>query len=167
MHTLNPTAASVWMQCDGQTTLDGIAARLSPDVPGAARDALVRLTLRELDEARLLVPMPSADPQLSRRELIRRAGVAAILLPVVSSIVAPTPLDAQSANSRTFDFTGAAQSFTVPAGVTRITVAAYGASGGTSLSLGGKGGLVTATLPVTAGETLSVFVGGAAEAGPR
>jgi hypothetical protein len=66
--------------------------------------------------------------------------------------------------SATFAFSGAAQPFTVPAGVTQVTIAAYGAAGGGSTcrgsSAGGNGGLTLATVPVTPGETLTVTVGG-------
>jgi hypothetical protein len=66
---------------------------------------------------------------------------------------------------RTFHYTGKAQSFAVPKGVTQIAVAASGASGqivaGTSCSrFGDRGGLVHATIRVTPGETLAVFVAG-------
>jgi hypothetical protein len=54
---------------------------------------------------------------------------------------------------KAFDYTGAQQNFTVPKGVTQITVTASGAHGG------GGGGLVRATIPVTPGEQLAVFVG--------
>lgn len=63
-------------------------------------------------------------------------------------------------HSRTFNYTGAEQTFKVPRRVKSITVDAYG--GGTSVN--GKqhafGGRTMATLPVTPGETLYVFVGG-------
>lgn len=66
---------------------------------------------------------------------------------------------------RTFHYTGNPQSFAVPKGVSAIAVAVSGASGpivrGTSCSrFGGRGGLVHATIHVTSGETLSVYVGG-------
>ena len=66
-----------------------------------------------------------------------------------------------------FDFTSSVQSFTVPAGVTSISVDAYGASGTTiSSSRGGngpigKGGRVQANLKVTPGQVLKIYVGGA------
>jgi hypothetical protein len=76
--------------------------------------------------------------------------------------VAPAPT-----GSQTFDFTGAAQSFVVPAGVTLVTIDAFGAQGGTgdddgvaNNNVGGNGGQVTATIAVTPGETLTVVVGG-------
>jgi hypothetical protein len=67
--------------------------------------------------------------------------------------------------SKTFNCIGAAQTWTVPNGVTSITVDMYGAEGGRSYSAGsgivaGLGGRVQATLSVTPGETLQLNVGG-------
>jgi hypothetical protein len=72
----------------------------------------------------------------------------------------------------TFVYTGSRQSFTVPAGVTSITVVATG--GGTPTGskgpsgpsyTGANGGLVKATMPVTPGEALGIYVGGAGAVG--
>jgi hypothetical protein len=67
--------------------------------------------------------------------------------------------------SQTFHFTSTYQTFTVPSGVTRITVVARGAGGGLGTrpfagARPGKGARVYAVLPVKPGETLYVFVGG-------
>jgi len=63
--------------------------------------------------------------------------------------------------STSFDYTGAPQAYTVPSGVTWLTVDARGGKGGTAANAGspGFGGRVTSTIPVTAGETLFVFAG--------
>lgn len=65
--------------------------------------------------------------------------------------------------SQTFNYTGSAQSWTVPACVTSIQVDAYGAQGGSGNSggAGGLGGRVQATLTVTPGEVLQINIGGA------
>ena len=68
-----------------------------------------------------------------------------------------------ASGSQTFHYTGAEQTFKVPRRVTRITVVARGAAGAGSLA--GRGGRVYAVLQVRPGETLSVFVGGAASDG--
>ncbi|WP_331731137.1 glycine-rich protein (plasmid) [Kitasatospora sp. NBC_00070] len=64
----------------------------------------------------------------------------------------------------TYDFTGAAQTFTVPSGVTSATVTAYGAAGGLQpwfTGTGGPGGKQSATLSgLTNGQQLQVNVGG-------
>jgi hypothetical protein len=63
--------------------------------------------------------------------------------------------------SQTFSFTGNSQTFTVPSCVSTIQVDAYGAQGGSGNSINQNyGGRVQATLQVTPGETLTIFVGG-------
>lgn len=65
-------------------------------------------------------------------------------------------------HSKTFNYTGKKQSFTVPSGVNLMTVVVRGASASKEprCSHKGRGGLVSAQIPVTPGETLRVFVGG-------
>jgi len=70
------------------------------------------------------------------------------------------------AQTQTFTFTGAVETFTVPACVSEITITAHGASGSngnasTSLAgIGGNGAVVTGTYQVTGGDVLSIYVGG-------
>lgn len=61
----------------------------------------------------------------------------------------------------TFNFTGAAQSWTVPVGVASATFDLYGAAGGAAEASnpGGKGAHVTATLEVTGGSSYDLMVG--------
>jgi len=62
-----------------------------------------------------------------------------------------------------FIYTGAAQSFTVPTGVSQMNVTAAGAQGGTcggTDNTGGSGAWAIASIPTTPGETLSLYVGG-------
>lgn len=66
-------------------------------------------------------------------------------------------------DSETFDYTGAVQHFTVPDGVTELTITAIGAAGGLSTTYAGTragGGSVTAAFAVTPGAVLDVYVGG-------
>ena len=71
-----------------------------------------------------------------------------------------TPSDA-GAETQTFETPGS-YDWIVPAGVTSATFTVVGARGGASASSdGGNGGLVTATLTLTPGETLKITVGGA------
>ena len=90
--------------------------------------------------------------------------VAAVAALVCASVVVPsTPSFATT--QVVFSFTGAAQSWTVPAGVTSITVEMIGAGGGGgragtgSTAFGGGGGLVSGTLTVVPGDTLTLVVG--------
>ena len=63
--------------------------------------------------------------------------------------------------NQTFTYTGAQQTFTVPNGVSSITVVAYGAQSGVGQKgASAKGGQITTTLSVAPGQTLYVNVGG-------
>ncbi len=64
--------------------------------------------------------------------------------------------------SQTFNYTGGSQIFTVPCGVSFITIAAWGAAGGVGNqggNIGGLGGYATGTLAVTGGQLLQINVG--------
>jgi hypothetical protein len=86
------------------------------------------------------------------------AGVMLTVLVGSAPAADPPPGCTTTAGATTcvFAYTGAAQTWTVPAGVTSATFDVFGAQGGD----GGKGGEVKATLPVTPGETLQIVVGG-------
>lgn len=72
-----------------------------------------------------------------------------------------------AAQVTTFAFTGAVQTYTVPAGVTNIQIECWGAQGGTGTGFdgvegtGGLGGYAIGELAVTPGQVLEVYVGGA------
>jgi len=60
--------------------------------------------------------------------------------------------------TQVFNYTGTIDTYTVPAGVTMITIVAEGAQGGNS---GGLGAVIQGDISVTPGDQLSVLVGGA------
>ena len=65
--------------------------------------------------------------------------------------------------TKTFNYTGTAQTWTVPAGVTSINIDAYGSAGDhgpAAKPYNSKGGRVQATMSVTPGQVLNVYVGG-------
>jgi hypothetical protein len=69
--------------------------------------------------------------------------------------------------STTLNYTGAMQTYTVPLGITSLTLEAYGAQGANSIdklitnAVGGLGGYTKASMAVTPGQVLYVYVGGA------
>ena len=93
-HCLNRTAALVWRSCDGRRTTAAIAAHVGRELGVPADEGLVRYTLRRLGHAGLL-DSPVEQMTLTRREVARRIGQAA-LLPVVVSLLAPRPSEAAS-----------------------------------------------------------------------
>jgi len=66
-----------------------------------------------------------------------------------------TNLNPSAKRTQTFYYTGKKQQFSVPSGVSQLVVTVLGA--GTERA---RGGLVKATIPVTPGEQLAIFVGG-------
>jgi hypothetical protein len=93
-HCLNRTAATVFRNADGTRTVADLARLVAPEADRTAGEAVVGEALARLAEAGLLEG-GTAAAGWSRREVIRRVGIgAAILLPAVASVVAPTPAEA-------------------------------------------------------------------------
>lgn len=99
-HTLNRTAAFIWRNCDGETSVAQLAALVAVELNVAADEDVVWMALERLSRADLLrARVQRPGRAVSRRELLRRMGVvgaAAVILPVVSSLAAPTPAMAAS-----------------------------------------------------------------------
>jgi hypothetical protein len=108
VHALNPTAAKVWQMCDGQTSPADMAAKLRAELPtdlnASQTEALVRMSLKELDKSHLLAEKSASDVlsgsySMSRRQFLKLAGgvaLGALVFPTVQSILAPSPVAAQS-----------------------------------------------------------------------
>jgi hypothetical protein len=73
----------------------------------------------------------------------------------------PTPSCNTTTCTVSFGTAGTTQQWSVPAGVSTITVAMAGGSGGSSSAggVGGAGGAMVATVPVSSGENLSILQG--------
>lgn len=91
-HCLNATAAFVWRQCDGETTVTEIAERAGAAFETEMDDEVVWVALEDLWKRQLLEGevAPAREGTMSRSQVLRRAGIAAaIAVPVVVSIAAP------------------------------------------------------------------------------
>lgn len=96
-HCLNATAAAAWKLCDGKKNHSQLAKILSQQFSAPIEEPVVALALEELSKARLLVESERLVRRTSRRQAIRTIGiVGAIALPLVTSLVAPTPARAAS-----------------------------------------------------------------------
>ena len=96
-HCLNSTAAAAWKLCDGNSSPPQIARTLSRQLSTRVDEAVVLLALDQLAAAHLLVEPEVPVERLSRRVALRRISIAAaVALPLVTSIVAPTPAQAAS-----------------------------------------------------------------------
>ena len=92
-HCLNETAALVWKNCDGRKTVDQLRELMEENAGSPVPEEMVWLALDQLEEFRLLdeaALKPAQFAGMNRRDMVRRVGLAAIALPVILSIVAPT-----------------------------------------------------------------------------
>jgi hypothetical protein len=97
-HCLNQTAAFVWQHCDGRTSAGEIARSLGKKVNAPVDEKVVWFAIDQLGRNHLMATLPVPPPfvaGLNRREMVRALGIAAaVAVPVVASIVAPTPAQA-------------------------------------------------------------------------
>jgi hypothetical protein len=99
-HCLNSTAARVWEYCDGKRSVAEIAHAIEAEINAPVDEDVIWLGVEQLSKTHLLqesAKLPEHKSGLSRREVMKRIGLAAaVALPVVTSIMAPTA--AQAAN---------------------------------------------------------------------
>ncbi len=99
-HCLNQTAAKVWKYCDGETTLADACSALSRDLETPVDEKLVWYAVDQFSNDNLLDEDVTPPPAfvvagMNRRQLVRTLGLAALVaVPLVTSIVAPTPAQA-------------------------------------------------------------------------
>jgi hypothetical protein len=104
---LNQTAALVWKQCDGRTSVAQIANRLGSEMSSDFETpiderlvwyAISRLRREHLLEEQVEIPrrvLASLNGHLDRRQVMRALGLTAIVaVPLVTSIMAPTAAQA-------------------------------------------------------------------------
>lgn len=100
VHTLNATAAFIWRMCDGQTTTTEMAQRFNQRYQTDQGDDVVSYTLNQLAEKKLMDKRQAGLPlraNITRRDMMARAAVSALfVVPLIQSMLAPVPAQAQS-----------------------------------------------------------------------
>jgi hypothetical protein len=97
-HCLNSSAAAIWQLCDGRTSVTGIARSVSKLLGVPMNEAVIQLALKQLNANHLLerYDVSRGPAELARRSLVRNLGIGVALLPLITSISAPTALAAVS-----------------------------------------------------------------------
>lgn len=106
-HHLNPAAALVWERCDGERDEEALGDALAASMDAESPRRIVEEALRQLRSAGLLEPVedagsaenPVGAPGMDRRRALRRmaaVGAAAVALPLVTTLAAPSPAVARS-----------------------------------------------------------------------
>jgi hypothetical protein len=95
-HCLNPSAALIWQHCDGTRSLKQVCQSVSKQLKREVAAEEVTYGVEQLAKAGLIKQWEGvASKGMSRREVIKRMGVAAAAgLPVVTSIVSPSAVQA-------------------------------------------------------------------------
>ncbi|MFV0388731.1 MAG: hypothetical protein ACK5NT_08240 [Pyrinomonadaceae bacterium] len=93
-YCLNETAACIYRYCDGKNTFDDVRSELNKDFT----DELILLVLKELVEHELLQESDSVNciSTVSRRSIFRKVALASVAMPVITTMVAPRAVVAQS-----------------------------------------------------------------------
>ena len=96
-HCLNSTAAFVWLACDGSNSVGAISSALAEKSGKQVPQEVVLMAIEQLRDKDLVVSAPLAPHGTSRREVLKRAGLAAMIaLPIVASLAAPTSVMAST-----------------------------------------------------------------------
>jgi Coenzyme PQQ synthesis protein D (PqqD) len=97
---LNQTAAFVWKHSDGKTTIAEIASLMEQELQKPANEQMVLFALDALAKDGLLAastPVPAVPAGVTRRQVLRKMGVGAMALPVVTVLfVSPAKAHASS-----------------------------------------------------------------------
>ena len=76
-HCLNAAAAQVWRRCDGEASVDELAAALEAETDQEVATDVVRHALDQLSASGLLEEPSLVPSGITRRQLVHRVGIAA------------------------------------------------------------------------------------------
>lgn len=97
---LNKTSTLIWQSSNGDKNITEIADAVSKKLNSSINEEFVWLAIEQLKKENLIEnknEIPSLYQDVSRREIIKRVGLASLVaLPIVSSLVAPVAINAQS-----------------------------------------------------------------------
>jgi hypothetical protein len=97
-HCLNQTAGMIFKYCDGMTPVGEIAKRVGVQLNSPVDEKVVWYALDQFERDNLLeekIHLPAVMAGMNRRQMVRTLGLAALVaVPVVTSIIAPTPAQA-------------------------------------------------------------------------
>jgi len=98
LHILTPVATTVWKSCDGKTSVSEITHKLKAGLNNDLGEEVTWLALEELEKNGLLETSVNIPQEtISRRAVLKTAALTvAVSLPLVTTLMAPSPAHAQS-----------------------------------------------------------------------
>lgn len=107
---LNKTSSMIWQECDGTKSVSEIAQTLSKKLKSNMSEDIVWLALNQFKSEDLFensFDFVTPFDGLTRREIVKKIGFASVIaLPIISSLVAPNAINAQSATGQCFPANG-------------------------------------------------------------
>jgi hypothetical protein len=95
---LNQTARLILEQCDGKTTVEEAIRKINRHTNANLSEEIFWVGLGQLKKNRLLDESYFEIPKVSRRDLMRSGISLTLALPLVTSLIAPSAVNAQSNN---------------------------------------------------------------------
>lgn len=98
-YCLNETARAVMHECNGSITIDEAVTSLNTRLKTPVNEEMVWLAIDQLKKAGLFngeFEVPIQTSRVSRRKMLQSAAALGLALPMVTSLVAPSAIHAQS-----------------------------------------------------------------------
>src|SRR5215217_6945311 len=97
---LNETARLIMNECNGETSIDEAVINLNRKLKSKVPEEVIWMVVEQLKKSDLLkndyqIPVQITN-KVTRRKILRSAALLGLALPVISSLVAPTAVNAQS-----------------------------------------------------------------------
>lgn len=102
-HCLNLSIATIWRACDGTRDVAALALVLQEKLQTPIHEEVVWAALEQLNKTHLLaatITKPTKQERVSRRDMARRIGGAA-LIPAIASLLAPRAAQAATCKQAT------------------------------------------------------------------
>lgn len=98
-YCLNETARAVMQKCNGSVTVGEVVTSLNATLKTPVNEEMVWLAVDQLKKAGLFkgdFEVPIQTSRVSRRKMLQAAAALGLALPMVTSLVAPSAIHAQS-----------------------------------------------------------------------
>jgi hypothetical protein len=96
---LNETARAIMNECGGETSIDEAIVNLKCKLKAKVTEEMIWMVVEQFQKFDLLkdgYQVPIQTTKVSRRKILQSVAALGIAFPVITSLVAPTPVNAQS-----------------------------------------------------------------------
>jgi hypothetical protein len=98
-YCLNETARMIMDECDGSKSVDEARKSLNHKLKSALNEDMIWLTIEQFKKFNFIrddFSVPIQTTRISRRKILQASAALGISLPIITSLIAPLPVHAQS-----------------------------------------------------------------------